>query len=292
MSFNDETTPAGPASRVVVVTGATSGIGLAAAAAFAAAGDTVVATHRGSAPPAALAAAVTAAEGRIHALELDVGNEQSCQGAIESVMSQHGHIDVLVNNAGVGYVATLEQLTIDDLRHSMEVNFFGVARLTKAVLPSMRARRSGRVIAVTSLGGTLGQPFNDAYCAAKFAVEGLFESLYPVEARFGVFTSIVEPGPVATAFRSNSIRPSPGEESEFTELLACYDAIMRGGEGRAQSPEGAAQVIVGVSREERPLLRYQTSNFTTKLASLKLSDLTGEQVTSFTAGWLEAPAQG
>jgi NAD(P)-dependent dehydrogenase (short-subunit alcohol dehydrogenase family) len=291
MSLNDETTPR-TVSRVVVVTGATSGIGLAAAVAFAAAGDTVVATHRGSAPPAALAAAVTAAGGRMDPLELDVGNEESCESAIEAVMSQHGHIDVLVNNAGMGYVATLEQLTIDDLRRSMEVNFFGVARLTKSVLPAMRARRRGRVIAVTSLGGTLGQPFNDAYCAAKFAVEGLFESLYPVEARFGVFASIVEPGPVATAFRSNSIRPSPGEDPELTELMARYDAMMGGGEGRAQSPEGAAEVIVRVSLEERPLLRYQTSNFTTKLASLKLSDLTGEQVTSFTAAWLEAPAKG
>ena len=291
MSLNDETTPR-TVPRVVVVTGATGGIGLAAAVAFAASGDTVVATHRGSAPPAALAAAVTAAEGRMDALEVDVANEQSCESAIEFVMSRHGHIDVLVNNAGVGYVATLEQLTIDDLRRSMEVNFFGVARLTKAVLPSMRARRSGRVVAVTSLGGTLGQPFNDAYCAAKFAVEGLFESLYPVEARFGVFASIVEPGPVATAFRTNSARPSPGEDPELTELLARYDAMMSGGESRAQSPEGAAEVIVAVSREEKPLLRYQTSNFTTKLASLKLSDLTGERVTSFTAGWLEAPVQG
>jgi NAD(P)-dependent dehydrogenase (short-subunit alcohol dehydrogenase family) len=291
MSLNDETS-APTASRVVVVTGATSGVGLAAAVAFAATGETVVATHRGSTPPAALAAAVTAAEGGIVALELDVANEQSCQSAIESVLSQHGHIDVLVNNAGVGYVATLEQLTIDDLRRSMEVNFFGVAHLTKSVLPSMRARRTGRVIAVTSLGGILGQPFNDAYCAAKFAVEGLFESLYPVEARFGVFTSIVEPGPVATAFRSNSIRPSPGEDPELTRLLARYDTMLGGGDGRAQSPEGAAEVIVGVSREERPLLRYQTSKFTTRLASLKLSDLTGEQVTSFTAGWLEAPPNG
>jgi NAD(P)-dependent dehydrogenase (short-subunit alcohol dehydrogenase family) len=291
MSLNDQTPPP-PASRVVVVTGATRGIGLAAAVAFAATGDTVLATHRGSSPPAALAAAVTAAEGRMDALELDVGDEQSCERTIEAVLSQHGHIDVLVNNAGVGYVATLEQLTIDDLRRSLDVNFFGVARLTKSVLPSMRARRSGRVIAVTSLGGTLGQPFNDAYCAAKFAVEGLFESLYPVEARFGVFASIVEPGPVATAFRHNSIRPSPGEDPELTELLARYDAMMSGGESRAQSPQGAAEVIVGVSREEKPRLRYQTSNFTTKLASLKLSDLTGERVTSFTAGWLEPPATG
>ena len=199
-------------------------------------------------------------------------------------------MDVLVNNAGVGFVGTLEELKIEDLRQSMEVNFFGVARLTKAVLPSMRARRGGRVIAVTSLGGTLGQPFNDAYCAAKFAVEGLFESLYPVEARFGVYTSIVEPGPVATRFREKSLSSSSSGDPEIAQLRRRYDATMRGGEDRAQSPEAAAEVIVEVSLEETPLLRYQTSRFTTRLAGFKLSDLTGRQVTTFTSGWLEDPA--
>jgi NAD(P)-dependent dehydrogenase (short-subunit alcohol dehydrogenase family) len=156
----------------------------------------------------------------------------------------------------------------------------------------MRERRSGRVIAVTSLGGTLGQPFNDAYCAAKFAVEGLFESLYPVEARFGVWTSIVEPGPVATGFRTNSQRPAAGGVPELDELRDRYDAMMADGNGRAQTPEDAAAVIVGVSRQERPLLRYQTSKFTTKLAGFKISDLTGETVTSFTSSWLGDPPPG
>ena len=124
----------------------------------------------------------------------------------------------------------------------------------------MRARRSGRVIAVTSLGGTLGQPFNDAYCAAKFAVEGLFESLYPLEARFEVYTSIVEPGPVATEFTSKSQRPTGDSDPEIAMLRGRYEQMMAAGKDRAQPAEAAAEVIVTVSREERPLLRYQTSS--------------------------------
>jgi NAD(P)-dependent dehydrogenase (short-subunit alcohol dehydrogenase family) len=268
----------------VVVTGASSGIGLATAITFSRSGDTVVAGIRASSRRDDLDAA------GVDTVDLDVADEESCRQAIDSVMARHGRIDVLVNNAGIGYVGTLEELTMEDLRRSMEVNFFGAARLTKAVLPGMRARRDGRVIAVTSLGGTLGQPFNDAYCAAKFAVEGLFESLYPVEARFGVYTSIVEPGPVGTGFRQHSYRPARGgDDSELDVLLDRYDAMMSAGADRAQSADGAAEVIVAVSREAKPLLRYQTSNFTTRLVSRKLSDPTGEQVTSFTSTWLDEP---
>jgi NAD(P)-dependent dehydrogenase (short-subunit alcohol dehydrogenase family) len=268
---------------VVVVTGASSGIGLATAIRFSRSGDTVVAGIRASSRRDDLDAA------GVDTVDLDVADEESCGQAIDSVMARHGRIDVLVNNAGIGYVGTLEELTMDDLRRSMEVNFFGAARLTKAVLPGMRARRDGRVIAVTSLGGTLGQPFNDAYCAAKFAVEGLFESLYPVEARFGVYTSIVEPGPVGTGFRQHSYRPARRGGSELDVLLDRYDAMMSAGADRAQSADGAAEVIVAVSREAKPHLRYQTSNFTTRLVSRKLSDPTGEQVTSFTSTWLDEP---
>jgi NAD(P)-dependent dehydrogenase (short-subunit alcohol dehydrogenase family) len=275
--------------RVVLVTGAGSGIGLAASVALARSGDLVVATVRPSSPTAALWEGAEAAGVEVETMELDVADEQSCRAAVRSVEARHGRIDVLVNNAGLGYIGTLEEISIDDLRRSMEVNFYGVARLTKAVLPAMRARRAGRVIAVTSLGGTLGQPFNDAYCAAKFAVEGLFESLYPVEARFGVYTSIVEPGPVATEFNSKSQRPTSDIDPEIAVLRGRYEEMMAAGNARAQPAEAAAEVIVAVSREERPLLRYQTSNFTTRLAGRKLSDLTGEQVTTFTASWLDEP---
>lgn len=107
----------------------------------------------------------------------DDGSIAECVG--ETIKS-HQRIDALVNNAGSGLRAGLEQTTDDELKRVMDVNFFGVWRMTRAVLPVMRAARSGRIIRVWSIGGLIGQPFNDAYCAAKFAVEGMMDSLAPV----------------------------------------------------------------------------------------------------------------
>jgi NAD(P)-dependent dehydrogenase (short-subunit alcohol dehydrogenase family) len=285
--------------RIVVVTGASSGIGLATAVAFAEAGDRVVATVRGSSRRTALDAALAVAGVEVDLLELDVTQAEAAEAAVATVADRYGRIDVLVNNAGRGYTATLEELTVENFRQSMEVNFFGVARLTKAVLPRMRGAGRGHLIAVTSMGGAIGQPFNDAYCAAKFAVEGLYESLNPVAARFGVHVSIVEPGPVATEFRAHSWRGPAGSDSsgdsgdsadeELAELKSRYLAVTSAGFQRAQSPEDVAAVIVGVTREEAPVLRYQSSNFMRRVIGRKLNDLTGEAVIGLTSAWLDGP---
>lgn len=115
-----------------------------------------------------------------------------------------GGIDVVVNNAGRGLVGTLEQLDDATLQAQLDVNYLAVARLTRCVLPVMRAAGHGRVVTVTSVGGAVGQPFADGYCAAKFAVEGLMQSLAPVVAQFGVDISIVEPAAVASHFVANT----------------------------------------------------------------------------------------
>ena len=108
---------------------------------------------------------------------------------VDEVLATYGQLDILINNAGRGAVASLEQLTMDDLRAQLEVNYLGVAALTKLVLAPMRLAGSGRIVTVTSVGGVVGQPFADAYCGAKFAVEGLMQSLAPVVAQFGIGVS-------------------------------------------------------------------------------------------------------
>jgi NAD(P)-dependent dehydrogenase (short-subunit alcohol dehydrogenase family) len=123
---------------------------------------------------------------------LDVTSDESVNSCIGSILTDLGGIDLLVNNAGAGHRGTLEQLTKDELSHALELNFFGVARVTKAVLPAMRAARTGRVITVTSLNGVVALPFSDAYNAAKFAVEGLMESLATVMREFDVYISVLE----------------------------------------------------------------------------------------------------
>ena len=275
--------------RVVVVTGASSGIGLATAVAFAQGGDRVVAILRPSSRRDALEDALRAARVELEPLILDVTDAAAVDSGMVALAERYGPIDILINNAGVGYTGTLEELSIEDFRQSMEVNFFAVARMTKAVLPGMHAAGHGHVIAVTSLGGVIGQPFNDAYCAAKFAVEGLYESLNPVEARFGVAVSIVEPGPVATQFRAHSHRRDVPEDPALAALKERYISVTERGFDRAQSAADVAAVIVGITREDAPVLRYQSSNFTRRLVGRKLIDVTGEAVIGLTSAWLDDP---
>jgi NAD(P)-dependent dehydrogenase (short-subunit alcohol dehydrogenase family) len=279
--------------RIVVVAGASTGIGLEAAIRFAARGDTVVAGVRNESRTEGVRRAATEAGVELDVVAMDVVDDASVTAAFDDIQARHGRVDVLVANAGTGSVGTLEEHSLESLRATMEVNFYGVVRVTKAVLPGMRERRSGRLIAVTSVGGAMGQPFNDAYCAAKFAVEGLYESLNPVVSRFGIHASIVEPGPVATDFQ----RKSSGAERDsldvdgdpYGELFAGYRALMSAGESRKQPTGDAAQVIVDVAAAEAPLLRYQTSSFTRRLIGMKLADLDGSAITGFTGSWLDAP---
>lgn len=278
-------------ARTIVIAGASGGMGLSAALQFAAAGDRVIAGVRSAARAEPVRAAALAAGVEIDPIVMDVGDDASVSSAFNTIADRYGAIDVMIANAGVGALGTLEELTIADIRLAMEVNFYGVVRTTKAVLPQMRQRGGGRLIAVTSVGGALGQPFTDAYCAAKFAVEGLYESLHPVMARFGVRVSIVEPGPVATEFHSKSTGIGRGsldvDGDPYAALWSRHEAVMAAGEARKQDIDEAAKTIVEVANAQDPLLRYQTSKFTRRLVAIKVADLDGTQVTDFTSRWLE-----
>ncbi|MET0627546.1 MAG: SDR family oxidoreductase [Acidimicrobiia bacterium] len=278
--------------RVVVITGTSSGIGQATAIAFAQAGDTVVATVRNPARATELRSTADRAGVEIQVLALDVTSDESVDAAIERVLTEHGRVDVLVNNAGLGMQATLDELSIDDLQRALDVNYLGVARVTKAVLPSMHAAGAGCVIVVTSIAGALGQPFNDAYCASKHAVEGLFESMRPVEAALGVKVCIVEPGPVATPFHDSS-EQIDSTDPAIMRLKANYRQMMDGTLDRAQDADGVAEVILAVADDPDASLRHQSSRFTARLLERKLADLSGEQVIAMTSPWIQpAPDPG
>jgi short-subunit dehydrogenase len=222
---------------------------------------------------------------------LDVTSDESVEGCIASVLADLGRIDLLVNNAGAGHRGTLEQLSLRDLASVMELNFFGVARVTKAVLPAMRAARSGRVITVTSLNGVIALPFSDAYNAAKFAVEGLMESLAAVMREFGVYVSVVEPGPVRTAFFANvggqvdDIEP----DDPYRDLLTRFNATMTALGSSGQSAESVADAIRDIAADPSPALRYQPSDQARALAGQKLVDPTGRSVLTATGTLLHSP---
>jgi NAD(P)-dependent dehydrogenase (short-subunit alcohol dehydrogenase family) len=268
-------------SKVALITGTSTGIGLATAVVFARSGFQVVATMRDVGKATALRERAAKEGAALVVEQLDVVDQASIDACVAKVKAEHGSIDVLVNNAGTGYLGTLEQTSFAAMQRTIDTNFFSVWRLTQAVLPAMREARSGRIISVTSVGGVIGQPFNEAYCAAKFAVEGMMESLAPVVKALGVHVSLIEPGPVKTEFVANvwAIRePTPGGS------LDVYDAMLKqylaGTEARfasiGQTGDDVAQVILNAATAEAPHFRYSTSDTMRGLIKSKLVDPTGD----------------
>ena len=185
--------------KVWLITGAARGMGVDIAKAVVAAGDAVVATGRDP-------AAVTAALGHddlILAAKLDVTDSGEAEAAVQAAVDRFGRIDVVVNNAGNFYAGFFEEISPADFRAQVETTLFGPMNVTRAVLPVMRAQRSGLVVAISSTAGILGQEFCTAYSASKFGVEGWIESLTPEVAPFGIRTMLVEPG----FFRTELLSP-------------------------------------------------------------------------------------
>lgn len=262
-----------------IVTGTSSGIGLHTAVGLARAGHTVIATVRDTSRADDLRAAAAAADVPLDIRALDVTDAAAAQ----TFIAQAGPVDILVNNAGRGAVGTLEQLTDADLQAQLETNYLSVARLTRLVLPGMRERGRGRVVTVTSVGGAVGQPFADAYCGAKFAVEGLMQSLAPVVAPFGVQVCIVEPAAVASSFVA-SVDLSPA--GPYATLQQAYLDRTAGSFAQAQQPADAARVVIEAATATAPKFRWQTSDAAVRFAGLSLADLDGSRVLAATSTWI------
>ncbi|NMZ82242.1 oxidoreductase [Pseudomonas mandelii] len=198
--------------RVWLITGASRGIGAKIAAAALANGDAVVATARD-------ANSVTQRFGTqpaLLAVSLDVTNEAQGVAVAKAAIEHFGRIDVLVNNAGFGLLGAVEEASADEVRRVYETNVFGLLNITRAVLPYMRAARSGHVINLSSVGGYASGPGFGVYCSTKFAVEGLSEALHAELAPVGVKVTVVEPGYFRTEFlEGNSLVESPSTIADY-----------------------------------------------------------------------------
>jgi NAD(P)-dependent dehydrogenase (short-subunit alcohol dehydrogenase family) len=237
--------------RVWLITGATSGFGLSLTRAALGRGDLVVGAARS---PDRLADLVAEHPGRLSAIELDVTDPAAGRAAVDDVVAVHGRIDVLVNNAGRTQVGALEETTEAELRALFELHVFGPALLTKAVLPHMRRQGGGAVVQMSSVGGQVTAPGFGVYCATKFALEGLTETLSQ-EVDFGVRFLIVEPG----AFRTGLFTPGAAVESTPMQEYAATvgptrDYLVSGDGSQPGDPDKAAQAILtALDSPEMPL---------------------------------------
>ncbi|NRQ38590.1 SDR family NAD(P)-dependent oxidoreductase [Nonomuraea sp. NN258] len=280
----------------VLITGTSSGIGLATAVAAARAGFTVVATMRDTGRDGELREAAARAGVTVDVRRLDVTDPASAAACLRYVRVAYGRLDALVNNAGVAnFDPTMEMSTMDDLRANLEVNFFGVVAVSRVAMPLLRASR-GRLITVGSVHGLVGQPFNEAYAAAKFAVEGFMESLAPVAAAHGVKVSVVVPGFVPdTQFgifpdiNRETIRAASGP---YARTFGDYIDWVRGQgwEGAGQSRAEVAEVIVHALTAESPPFRIPTSAWVRDYLAPKLADPAGAAVQTLARTWIGAPA--
>ncbi|HUQ14356.1 MAG TPA: SDR family oxidoreductase [Novosphingobium sp.] len=280
---------------VALVSGCSSGVGLHTAVRLAQAGYAVVATMRDMSRRVALDEAGAAAGVVPEVAPLDVADAASIAACVSGAIARHGRIDVLVNNAGAGFLGSLEQTSEADLRRTMEVNFFGVWNLTKAVVPQMRAQGSGRIVSVTSVGGLLGQPFNEAYCAAKFAVEGMMEGFAPLARQMGITVALVEPGPINTEFvasaRSSSAASIGAMAAPYDALAANYMRAMGGVFAEhGQTGDEVAEIVVAVATADQPDFRNVTSAFARAMVTPKVVDFTGNNVVDAFAARLSGRA--
>ncbi|MFF1882242.1 SDR family NAD(P)-dependent oxidoreductase [Pseudarthrobacter sp. NPDC058196] len=282
-----------PAKGVVLITGTSTGIGLATAVEAARAGWTTIATMRDLQRADALRAAADEAEVSLDIRRLDVTDTADIDREIAYCISSYGRLDVLVNNAGSAAVGTVEMLGMEDFRSAMEVNFFGVVALTRAALPHLR-ESGGRVVTISSVGGIVGQPFNEAYCAAKFAVEGFLESLQPVARTVGVGVHVIEPGAVSSNFVANAGIDVPAlleTAGSYTPAISAYleRTSAQFASSSAQQPADVAAVVLATMEGAEPAFRIQTSSWAHDFVATKLADLDGSRVTGLTAGWVAAP---
>jgi NAD(P)-dependent dehydrogenase (short-subunit alcohol dehydrogenase family) len=244
-----------PSPRTWFITGASSGFGTAFAEFALARGDNVVATARSVGK---LEALVARAPRRVLAVKLDVTRPADIQPAIDAALERFGRIDYLFNNAGYGIVGAVEETSDAELRAVMDTNFFGAVAVTRAVLPVMRAQRSGAIVNISSMGGQMSFEGVSAYSASKFALEGMSEALALEVKHFGIKVLIVEPGSFRTEFGGASALRSMPVNAAYKDVLTNIREVLHDMHGtQPGDPSKAARAVALALESEATPLRLQ-----------------------------------
>jgi len=248
--------------QTVLITGATDGLGRATAILLAGEGYRVFAAGRSAEKRAALERLARERKLPLTPIEMDVNDDGSVERAVAEVESAAGAIDVLVNNAGIVYVAVMEEIRLEDLRRQFETNFFAIVRVTQRVLPRMRARGRGRIINMSSVAGKMALPVMGPYAATKHAVEGMSDALRFEVYPFGIDVILIEPGYIRTNIENVSTELSSAyvtaaEKSPYARIYANFLKTWRElTKDVKTTPEDCARVILGAIRDTPPKARY------------------------------------
>ena len=257
-------------SKVWLITGCSTGFGKEMVKLLIARGDRVVATARRSEQLRELVDGHTNA----FAVGLDVSDPDTITEAVGQALTHFGRIDVLVNNAGYGYLAAVEEGEDEEVRKIFETNFFGLVELTKEVLPGMRERRSGTIVNVSSIGGLMSFAATGYYHATKFAVEGISESLALEVEPLGIRVMIVEPGPFRTDWAGRSILESKTEIADYKQTAGKRREQTRERSGNQQGdPVRGAQAILSAVDSGKPPLHLLLGKPALEMALKRLETL-------------------
>lgn len=255
--------------KTVLITGATDGLGRAAALLLAQRGYRVFAAGRSAEKRAQLDALSREKNLSLETVELDVCDDASVQRAVANVLAKTGAIDVLFNNAGVNFTAAVEDLRMEDWRRQFETNFFGVLRVTQAVMPHMRVRKHGRIIMMSSVSGFVTAPTQGAYSSSKFALEAMSNALRLELYPFGVHVVLIEPGYIVTGIQQAALElftpyMDKMNNGPYAPLYARFFESVTGSRAKSKTtPEDCARVILQAIEAPNPRIRYGVTQLAT-----------------------------
>lgn len=246
--------------KIVLITGGTSGLGEAMAKAFSQKKHIVYAAGRN----------LTAKQDDeyLKYIKLDVTNEKSIEKAVNDIISEHRKIDILINCAGIGIAAAIEEISLSDIQEAFDINLFGTIRLIQNAVPFMRSEGQGLIINIGSIAGQVGLPFQGIYSSTKFALEAMTEALRIELKPFGIKVCIVEPGDYKTRVNNNRTKVVPSVDSPYADRLSHFFDIIDKNIENGRNPEKLAQLILRISRKKHPKLRYRSGKIFEKITPL------------------------
>ncbi|WP_299312038.1 oxidoreductase [uncultured Aquimarina sp.] len=258
-------------NRIWLITGISSGLGKALAESVIEKGDFVIGTFRQESQVKEFNKKHTK---NVKAMLLDITNEKSVKNCVEEIIADYGKIDVLVNNAGIGFVGAVEETSLEEVRSVFESNFFGTLKMTQTVLSYMRKEKRGHIVQISSHGGIKAFAGFGIYNASKFALEGFSEAMAQEAAPLGIKVSIVEPGPFRTNFAGNGLGQAENVIDDYSETAGAFRTKLKGVNGKQEGdPIKASKAIINLINSENPTLRLPLGKVALMTIGMKLDSV-------------------